>query len=348
MKSSYSLDLLVRTAAGVDLFPGESSGYNSSASSITGDQSPCWGDQASKRLSIVKEEDGTEKYISLTIFTRFQNQINNKNFHFSPVYRLGYLRPKSWDRVDLDRRKDRLHAVKPPKIPNSSYSNNNNYHHDYNQQSTNTQQNNKTIIQLSSNGTLINNTLIPSNNNNNNNNSGTTTDHENKTTTVFLGNDDKVTIKENSHIRNNIKVNCNQMDCRNNNSGTTTNGPKGTKIADICLVSRQSETKTVIVEVHRSPSDECNGDGGCTKSSKIPPPPPPMVSLQTANHPDRNSLSSSMSIPSSCDGISLSSAISEELKKRAEVISFYSSSLIIYRCMTKYGNIICLFFFAEM
>lgn len=70
MKSSYSLDLLVRTAAGVDLFPGESSGYNSSASSITGDQSPCWGDQASKRLSIVKEEDGTEKYISSTNFIR--------------------------------------------------------------------------------------------------------------------------------------------------------------------------------------------------------------------------------------------------------------------------------------
>lgn len=62
MKSSNMLDLIVRTAAGIDLFPGESSGYNSSASSVTGDQSPCWGDQSSKRLSIVKEEDGTEKY----------------------------------------------------------------------------------------------------------------------------------------------------------------------------------------------------------------------------------------------------------------------------------------------
>lgn len=61
MKASHCLELMVRTAAGIDLFPGESSGYNSSASSVTGDQSPCWGDQASKRLSIVREEDGTEK-----------------------------------------------------------------------------------------------------------------------------------------------------------------------------------------------------------------------------------------------------------------------------------------------
>lgn len=64
MKASQRLELIVRNAAGVDLFPGESSGYNSSASSVTGDQSPCWGDQASKRLSIVREEDGSDKYIA--------------------------------------------------------------------------------------------------------------------------------------------------------------------------------------------------------------------------------------------------------------------------------------------
>lgn len=62
MKQSHNLELIVRTGAGLNLFPGESSGYNSSASSITGDQSPCWNDQSSKRLSIVKEEDVTEKY----------------------------------------------------------------------------------------------------------------------------------------------------------------------------------------------------------------------------------------------------------------------------------------------
>ncbi|XP_030755760.1 uncharacterized protein LOC115882066 isoform X2 [Sitophilus oryzae] len=55
MKSSRQLSLIVRKSAGSELFPGESSGYNSSASSVTGDQSPSWSD--SKRLSIVKEEN---------------------------------------------------------------------------------------------------------------------------------------------------------------------------------------------------------------------------------------------------------------------------------------------------
>ena len=54
LKGSRQLDLIIRKAAGLDLFPGESSGYNSSASSVNGDQSPNWGD--TKRLSIVKEE----------------------------------------------------------------------------------------------------------------------------------------------------------------------------------------------------------------------------------------------------------------------------------------------------
>ncbi|XP_017089767.2 uncharacterized protein [Drosophila bipectinata] len=58
MKSSSKLDMVVRTAAGCDLFPGESSGYNSSASSVTGDQSPCWADAKSKRLTAVREEAG--------------------------------------------------------------------------------------------------------------------------------------------------------------------------------------------------------------------------------------------------------------------------------------------------
>lgn len=54
MKTSRHLELLVRKGAGSELFPSESSGYNSSASSVTGDQSPSWSE--SKRLSIVKEE----------------------------------------------------------------------------------------------------------------------------------------------------------------------------------------------------------------------------------------------------------------------------------------------------
>lgn len=63
MKTSRQLDLLVRKAAASELFPGESSGYNSSASSVTEDQSPTWSD--SKRLSIVKEENsGLEERIN--------------------------------------------------------------------------------------------------------------------------------------------------------------------------------------------------------------------------------------------------------------------------------------------
>lgn len=67
------------------------------------------------------------------------------------------------------------------------------------------------------------------------------------------------------------------------------------KIANICFVSKQNETKIVTVEVHRS-------------SSKIAPPP------QFANE-ERE-----VDEPSSCSGqSSLSSAISDELKRRAEV-----------------------------
>lgn len=55
MKTSRQLELLIRKAAASELFPGESSGYNSSASSVTEDQSSSWGDP--KRLSIVKEEN---------------------------------------------------------------------------------------------------------------------------------------------------------------------------------------------------------------------------------------------------------------------------------------------------
>lgn len=46
MKASPTLDLLVRRGAGCDLFPGESSGYNSSASSVAGGESPSWDEPA--------------------------------------------------------------------------------------------------------------------------------------------------------------------------------------------------------------------------------------------------------------------------------------------------------------
>ena len=82
MKSSKHLNLIVLKGAASDLFPGESSGYNSSASSLNGDIHASSGsnapsessasisttgpgdiivhenDQASKRLSMVSEENG--------------------------------------------------------------------------------------------------------------------------------------------------------------------------------------------------------------------------------------------------------------------------------------------------
>ncbi|EDX17216.1 GD16780 [Drosophila simulans] len=58
MKSSSKLDMWCERRPDVTSFPGESSGYNSSASSVTGDQSPCWADAKSKRLTAVREESG--------------------------------------------------------------------------------------------------------------------------------------------------------------------------------------------------------------------------------------------------------------------------------------------------
>lgn len=220
MKNSSVLELFVRTCVGLDLFPGESSGYNSSASSITGDQSPSWG-EAAKRLSIVREES-----------TSSSDRMNG-TFRFR------------------DRRKDKPLPVEVPKIPSSFTKVPN----------TKGSNQNTTIIKLSEDGpTMINNTLIP--------------DVKNINNTVYeeIGNQ---------------KVN-------------STNGQE--KLANICFVSKQNETKIVTVEVHRS------------SSTKIDPPP------QFANNKEAEDLSQSSSGQSS-----LSSAINEELRRRAEV--FYSSFL---------------------
>ncbi|KAF5308257.1 hypothetical protein FQR65_LT06250 [Abscondita terminalis] len=86
MKSARQLDLHVRKSAGSELFPGESSGYNSSASSVTGDQSPSWSDL--KRLSIVKEES-LELEDRLSQLDRFKTSKWNK---------------MEWDDIDSDKR----------------------------------------------------------------------------------------------------------------------------------------------------------------------------------------------------------------------------------------------------
>lgn len=214
MKNSSVLDLSVRTCVGLDLFPGESSGYNSSASSITGDQSPCWG-EAAKRLSIVREES-----------TSSSDRMNG-TFRFR------------------DRRKEKPLPVDVPKIP-SSFT-----------KASNTKSNqNTTIIKLSEDGpTMINNTMIP--------------DVKNINNTVYEEID-------------NQKVNT---------------GKEPEKIANICFVSKQNETKIVTVEVHRS------------STTKIAPPPQFANENREFDEPS----------PTSSGQSSLSSAISEELKRRAEV-----------------------------
>lgn len=207
MKTSRQLDLVVRKLAGLELFPGESSGYNSSASSVTGDQSPSWSD--SKRLSIVKEES-LELEDRLTQLDRLKSNKWNKS---------------EWDDCDYDR-----YQFKP------------------------------TIINLSENGTTITN--------------------------------------------NGLEDQCQNLNTNtltNNNSNTLTRN-NANKLADICLVSRQQETKTVVVEVHRSNAEE-------TKKTEIPLTKSPSIS-------SFNSLASRSSDTSN----SLSSAISLELQRRSEVI----------------------------
>lgn len=214
MKNSSVLELYVRTSVGLDLFPGESSGYNSSASSITGDQSPSWG-EAAKRLSIVREES-----------TSSSDRMNG-TFRFR------------------DRRKDKPLPVDVPKIPSSFTKVPN----------TKGSNQNTTIIKLSEDGpTMINNTMIP--------------DVKNINNTVY------------EEIGNQKVNSANDQE----------------KLANICFVSKQNETKIVTVEVHRS------------STTKIAPPP------QFANFKETEE-----STPLSSGSSSLSSAINEELRRRAEV-----------------------------
>jgi harmonin len=133
MKSSSVLELIVRTCAGLDLFPGESSGYNSSASSITGDQSPCWG-ESSKRLSVVREES-----------TSSGDRLKGLN---------GY---KSTSSTNEWQRQDRPVPVEIPKIPKQQQM------LMENNATTHSRNSNTTVIKLSEDGpTMINNTLVPS------------------------------------------------------------------------------------------------------------------------------------------------------------------------------------------
>ncbi|XP_011187883.2 putative uncharacterized protein DDB_G0282129 isoform X1 [Zeugodacus cucurbitae] len=128
MKSASKLEMIVRKAAGCDLFPGESSGYNSSASSVTGDQSPCWADAKSKRLTAVCEETTTTAPI--------WNESSGAATAYTEQQRRADQQQHGCNKHNRDA---------PEKKPVGSQ-----------------QQVNKTIIKLSEQGTSINNTFVSS------------------------------------------------------------------------------------------------------------------------------------------------------------------------------------------
>lgn len=125
MKSSNKLEMVVRMGEACELFPGESSGYNSSASSVTGDQSPCWAGAKSKRLSAVCEEAlTTAPKLLPKQFAKALPQPDNSSTSCSELYL------NVEDRIEISQNLNLTHEV------------------------------NKTIIQLTENGTSINNTIV--------------------------------------------------------------------------------------------------------------------------------------------------------------------------------------------
>lgn len=264
MKSSSVLELIVRQAIGIDLFPGESSGYNSSASSVTGDQSPCWGDQASKRLSIVREESN------------------------GSADRMATFRPKCRDRIDLDKRKEKLLAVETPRVP-SSYSNG--------KSKTNS---NTTIIKLRENETVINNTLIPK--------STLQKEHDKQSYDLCQSSREKVTLNQNSNMSEKNKFKINYYNGETETKNLEASGQRSEKkVSNICFVSTQNETKVITVEVHDRPR--------ITVTAPLPPPPAYTIDTNAENKTSDPQNSEEQQS-------SLSSAISAELKKRAEVVNY--------------------------
>lgn len=246
MKATSVLELYIRPGAGLDLFPSESSGYNSSASSVTGDQSPCWGEQT-KRLSIVREES-----------TNSSDRMNSNNCNT--------ISNGSYNKLRSNRKDKPLH-VEVPKVP-ANYSSKNNHNNTPN----------TTIINLTENGTLINNTIVP----------GLSNSNGYAMTTTNGGGG-------------------------GNNSINEVETPKfdpSKKIADICFVSRQNETKIVTVEVHQQQQYHQNNSNGTVASQNNN-----NNNLQPINCGGGKDEPESMASNSS----SLSSAISDELKRRAEV-----------------------------
>ncbi|XP_071452653.1 uncharacterized protein [Hetaerina americana] len=103
LKKDKNLNLVIRKGSGTDLFPGESSGYNSSASSINGDGSTSghspngvcqgWNDDGTKRLSIVREEVSDMS----TAASMLGNTISQ-----SSEGRVAIDKSKDWDEIEYE------------------------------------------------------------------------------------------------------------------------------------------------------------------------------------------------------------------------------------------------------
>nr|CAD7411666.1 unnamed protein product [Timema poppensis] len=260
MKSSHQLDLIVRKRAGLDLFPGESSGYNSSASSVNGDQSPSWED--TKRLSVVKEE-------SMELEERLGQLETNQR-------KGGIDKNKDWDQIEYEWEKAEQKSGK-----NRTGTS----HKSHKQSGTSC-----TIISVENDSGHFN---------------GDTQDSNSYT---------------NPNInRENVTVNGTRSQ-----QGQDSAKCSGTKLAEICMISQQQETTTVIVEVHRSEvEDEQENDRSMHTASEASP---VMQRPSTAANKERKltnlvkspSSSSFASVVSSSASSSLSSAISQELQRRSQ------------------------------
>jgi hypothetical protein len=83
LRESTVLNLIISRGAGSDFIsPGESSGYNSAASSINGDQSPLQNGKQ-KRLSVVREEMIDVIDERLLIHHCVTSEIRRENVFFS-------------------------------------------------------------------------------------------------------------------------------------------------------------------------------------------------------------------------------------------------------------------------
>lgn len=248
-------------------------------------------------------------------------------------------------RTDHDRRvaagnaatERRLHSVQPPVVPaNYRPANASSAAQQPPQQASNdgnapaAQSTNTTIIKLSETGTIINNTMVPliadkSADRRHQQQQHQTQQQQQQQQGTLTRNTNSTHHQLHNSGHTNTRVNFSQP----NATATNKTHSGDSQMADIRFVSRKIETKTVTVEVHRgTDADAIAPKPAAAGKSPAPPPPPPPpmptspapMSLLSCASSDDGAHSSLLSATiSTADVASLSSAISEELKKRAEV-----------------------------